>query len=177
MQTWPRRIYLLSLLLPLLCGSGCSLFSRKPPPPPKPVLSVHDMLDAIRGAGEHEKSIIDVNPLEDPAVTALKDAARRDDQSGHHREAASTLDQALKLSPQSPDLLQDRAEAAVRLKDFSTAERLARQSWSLGPKLGPLCARNWQTVVEMRLQAGDPAGAAAARVAVKHCHKAGIPRY
>ncbi len=177
MQTWPRRVYLLSLLLPTLCGSGCSLFSAKPPPLPKPELSVHDMVGAIRAAGEREKSIIDVNPLEDPAVAALKDAARRDDQSGHESEAARALDQALKLSPQSPDLLQDRAEVAVRLKDFSTAERLARQSWSLGPKLGPLCARNWQTVVEMRLQADDPAGAARARGDVKQCHKAGIPRY
>lgn len=56
----------------------------------------------------------------------------------------------MKLAPDSPDLLQDRAEVAVRLKNFSDAEKLARQSWSLGPKLGTLCARNWQTMVEVR---------------------------
>ena len=69
--------------------------------------------------------------------------------------AAAKLDQAIKLNPESPDLLQDRAEMAIRLKDYAAAEQLAHQSWSLGPKLGPLCARNWQTIVEMRLQARD----------------------
>jgi hypothetical protein len=66
---------------------------------------------------------------------------------------------------------------AVRLKDFSTAEKLAHKSWSLGPRLGPLCARNWQTIVEMRLQARDANGADTARKWVGQCHKAGIPRY
>ena len=64
-----------------------------------------------------------------------------------------------------------------KAKDFGTAERLAHRSWSLGPKLGPLCARNWQTVVEMRLQFRDQAGAASARKWVAQCHKAGVPRY
>ena len=66
---------------------------------------------------------------------------------------------------------------AVRLKDFSAAEKLAHKSWSLGPRLGPLCARNWQTIVEMRMQARDRAGAETARKWVGQCHKAGIPRY
>ena len=63
------------------------------------------------------------------------------------------------------------------MRDFPLAEKLAHQSWSLGPKLGPLCARNWQTVVEMRLQADDSAGAASARKWVQTCHKAGVNRY
>jgi hypothetical protein len=70
------------------------------------------------------------------------------------RQSSST--RRLKLSPNSPDLLQDRAEIAIRLKDFADAPKsFAHQSWSIGPKLGPLCARNWQTVVEIRLQLND----------------------
>ena len=130
-----------------------------------------------KAAGAREKSVIDVSPLRDPGVTVLLDAAQHDEQAGRYADAAARLDQAIKLSPESPDLLQDRAELAVRLKDYATAERLAHQSWSLGPKLGPLCARNWQTIVEMRLQAGDEAGADTARKWVLQCHKAGIPRY
>jgi tetratricopeptide (TPR) repeat protein len=164
-----------------LCAAlltGCSLFAPPPPAPMRPlVVADADMLGAIRAAGDSETSVIAVNPLRDPGVGALQDAAQQDERLGHYADAAAKLDQALKLSPESPDLLQDRAEAAVLMKDFTAAERLAYQSWSLGPRLGPLCARNWQTVVEMRLQAGDANGAATAHKWVQRCHKAGIPRY
>ena len=170
-----------SCVLPLLLAAGmlggCSLFERAPTPATPAVAPDHDMIGAIHAAGDREKSVIDVNPLRDPGVTLLQDEASNDEQAGHYADAAAKLDQALKLSPDSPDLLQDRAEIAIRLKDFATAERLAHQSWSLGPKLGPLCARNWQTIVEMRLQAGDEAGADTARKWVQQCHKAGVPRY
>lgn len=154
--------------------TGC--FSTPPQPQP-PVRPNYDLVAAIRAAGAHEKSVIDVAPLRDPGVTALQDAARADERGGRYAEASAKLDQAIRMSPDSPDLLQDRAELAVRQRDYARAEQLARQSWSLGPQLGPLCARNWQTVVEMRLQAGDQAGAGAARKGVQACHKEGVPRY
>jgi Flp pilus assembly protein TadD len=135
------------------------------------------MVAAIRAAGDRESSVIAVNPLGDPGVTGLQDAARADASAGRYAEAAAKLDQALKLSPDSPALLQDRAEIAIRLGDFGGAEKLAHRSWSLGPKLGPLCARNWQTIVELRLHAGDEAGAATARKWLAQCHKAAVPRY
>mgnify|MGYP001118530339 CR=1 FL=1 len=166
-----------SLLLTTSLLAGCGMFATTPPPAPPPPQQTYDQVAAIRAAGEREKSVIDVNPLRDPGITALQETARRDEQAGRYADAAATLDQALRLSPDAPDLLQERAEVAVRLKDFSAAEKLAHKSWSLGPRLGPLCARNWQTVVEMRLQARDPAGAATARKWVGQCHKAGIPRY
>jgi tetratricopeptide (TPR) repeat protein len=159
--------------------AGCSLFATAPQPatPAAAPVPNYDLVAAIRAAGERESSVIAVNPLRDPGVTALQDTATREERAGHYAEAAGALDQALKLSPESPDLLQDRAELAVRLKDFTAAEKYAHQSWTLGPKLGPLCARNWQTVVEIRLQARDQAGADTARKWVRQCHKAGIPRY
>ena len=173
----PKRLRLPSLLLAAGLLDACSLFAPRPAPPPRPVVRTYDLVAAIRAAGEREKSVISVSPLRDPGVTALLDAARRDERAGQYPAAAAKLDQAIKLSPNSPDLLQDRAEVAVRLRDFASAEKLAHQSWSLGPRLGPLCARNWQTIVEMRLQTGDPAGAATARKWVQSCHKPGIPRY
>ena len=173
-----RRLRLPCLLLAAALLNACSRFAPRPALPPRPVMpSAAEMVAAIRAAGAREKSVISVNPLRDPGVTALQEAARRDEQAGQYAAAAAQLDQAIKLSPDSPELLQDRAEVAVRLHDFASAEKLAHRSWSLGPKLGPLCARNWQTIVEMRLQAGDPAGAATARKWVLTCHKAGIPRY
>jgi tetratricopeptide (TPR) repeat protein len=167
----------LSLLLPLaaVLSAGCGTTPTAPAsavaPPP------HDQVAAIRAAGDREQSIIDVTPLREPGIAALQDAAKRDEQTGHYADAAAKLDQAIKLNSDSPDLLQDRAEMAIRLKDYAKAEQLAHKSWSIGPRLGPLCARNWQTIVEMRLQAHDASSAATARKWVLQCHKAGVPRY
>ena len=169
-----KQLFVISILLAVSLLAGCSQTQA----PVKPtVVADRDMIGAIHAAGDREKSVIDVNPLRDPGVSALQDAAKNDEQAGRYADAAVKLDQALKLSPDSPDLLQDRAEIAIRLKDFAGAEKFAHQSWSLGPKLGPLCARNWQTIVEMRLQAGDEAGADTARKWVQQCHKAGVQRY
>lgn len=177
MWSLSKRLSAFSSLTAVILLAGCGMFATTPPPAASPAAPSYDLVASIRAAGDREKSIIDVNPLRDPGVTALQDIAKKDEQTGNYADAAAKLDQAIKLSPDSPDLLQDRAEIAVRLKDFPTAERLAHQSWSLGPKLGPLCARNWQTIVEMRLQAHDPAGADTARKWVQQCHKAGTPRY
>lgn len=151
--------------------SGPSPQSARVPPPR------YDLVASIRAAGAREKSVIEVAPLRDPGVASLQDGATSDEHAGRYADAAAKLDQALKLSPQSPDLLQDRAEIAVRQQDYPLAEKLARQSWQLGPKSGSLCARNMQTVVEMRLQAGDQAGADTARQGVQQCHIAGVNRF
>lgn len=139
--------------------------------------SDQDMVASIHAAAASDNSVINVTPLRDPGTSLLQDAARRDEQSGQYEAAAAKLDQAIKQQPHSPELLQQRAEIAVQLKDYATAERLAHQSWSIGPKLGPLCARNWQTIVEMRRQAGNAAGVAEASKQVKACQKSAIQRY
>jgi len=174
MRSTIKRLLPALLLLEAILLAGCG---TTPVAPPAPAAPAYDQVAAIRAAGEREQSVIDVNPLRDPGVSALQDAAKRDEQAGRYPDAAAKLDQALKLGPDSPDLLQERAEIAIRLNDFAGAERLARQSWELGPKFGPLCARNWQTIVEMRLQAHDDAGAQTASNWVQQCHKAGVPRY
>jgi tetratricopeptide (TPR) repeat protein len=161
--------------LAALLLAGC--VTAPPQQPSRPLRPAYDMVAAIRAAGAREQSVIDVAPLRDPGISTLQETAQADERAGHYAQAAATLDQAIKLTPDAPELLQDRAEVAVRLHDYATAERLARQSWSLGPQLGPLCARNWQTIVEMRLQAGDETGAATARKGVQDCHKPGISRY
>jgi tetratricopeptide (TPR) repeat protein len=173
MRHFPASLF---VLLSTAWLGACSTLAP-PPPPALAAVPGYDLVASIRAAGDREKSIINVNPLRNPGVTALQDGAQRDERNGRYAEAAGKLEQALKLSPDSPDLLQDRAELAVRLKDFDGAEKLAHQSWSLGPKLGPLCARNWQTIVEMRLQARDQAAADTARKWAQQCHVAGISRY
>lgn len=145
-------------------------------PKPSPDKTHAAMVDAIRAAGERDKSVINVHPLVDPGITSLQDAARQDERNGQYANAAAKLDMALKRSANAPDVLQERAEAAIYMGDFPLAERLAHQSWDLGSKQGPLCARNWQTIVEIREQAHDAPGVDTARKWLGECEEQGVRR-
>ena len=145
--------------------------------PRQPTLSPAAMVAAIQAAGDREKSVITVQPLTDPGISAWEQAAQASVQAGRYDAAAATLDQAMKQSPGSPDLLQDRAEVAIYQHDYALAQKLAQRSWAIGPKLGPLCARNWETLAQLRKQAGDEAGYATAEKWLPKCHVQGIHRY
>ncbi|MEW9573631.1 tetratricopeptide repeat protein [Rhodanobacter sp. Si-c] len=171
-----RSLYAWPLPLAAILLTACTT----PAPvetPRHPALTPAAMVAAIRAAGEREQSVIAVQPLADPGINAWQAAAEADVQAGHYDAAAAKLDQALKRSPDSPDLLQDRAEVAVYQHDYAQAQKLAQQSWTLGPKLGPLCARNWETIAQLRQEAGDAAGATTAQNWVAKCHVQGINRF
>ena len=148
-----------------------------PPTTARSAASRQAMVAAIRAAGARDESVINVSALPDPALATLRDSAQADERAGRLQAAAASLDKALQANPESPDLLQQRAELAVLLGDDARAAKLARQSWEIGPRLGPLCARNWQTLVELRQLAGDEPGAEQARRQVQGCREAGVPRY
>ncbi|HET8555263.1 MAG TPA: tetratricopeptide repeat protein [Rhodanobacteraceae bacterium] len=145
-------------------------------PSPKTVHSGDDLVAAIRAAGKSDDSVIHVEPLRQPGVSQLLEKMHVEQAARHYKAAAATLDKALQLSPKAPDLLQERAELAIRLGNYAKAEKLARQSYAFGPKLGSLCARNWQTVLEMRRIADDAAGVQNARKALGGCTKKGPVR-
>lgn len=166
----------LSLLAAALLAA-CATEPVPPAPPPRPVLTPTQIVTAIHAAGAREKSVIAVKPLADPGIDAWKATAEADVQAGKFEAAALQLDQALGRNPDSPDLLQDRAEVAIYQRDYPLAEKLAQRSWSLGPKLGPLCARNWETIAQLRKNAGDDAGAATAGKWLAKCHVQGINRF
>jgi predicted Zn-dependent protease len=154
------------------CGQPVPEAPRQPPGK-----SNAAMVAEIQAAGERDKSVINVHPLVDPGVVALQQGARDDERNGQYDAAQTKLDMALKRSSNSPDVLQDRAELAIYMGNYDLAEKLAQQSWSLGSKQGPLCARNWQTIAEIRQHADDAAGAAAASKSVNDCREAGIQRF
>ena len=136
----------------------------------------HDMVAAIRAAGNRDSSVLQVAPLRDPAIDNFMIAAHNAERAGDIRMAISNADSALKLAPDAPDILQYRAELAVRARDYATAETDARRSYELGPKLGGLCARNWQTVLEIEQLEGNTAAAENARVSRGKCHVDGPVR-
>ena len=92
-----------------------------PPQATRPSKPVYDIVAQIRAAGEREKSAIEVAPLRDPGVQGLQQAAAADERAGRYPDADAKLAQALKLAPQAPELIQDRAEVAVRMQDFPRA--------------------------------------------------------
>lgn len=176
MYTVPRSLR----VWPLLSAAALLAACATPAPveaPKRPTSTPAAMVTAIRAAGEREQSVIAVQPLADPGISAWQQTAEASVQAGQYAAAAATLDQAIKQSPNSPDLLQDRAEVAVYQHDYALAQKLAQQSWTLGPKLGPLCARNWETMAQLRKEASDDAGYDTAEKWVVKCHVQGVNRF
>jgi tetratricopeptide (TPR) repeat protein len=155
--------------------------STTPPAPPPPAALTHALPEAmvatIRAAAGNDERELAVQPLRDPMVEDLRQAATRLEAQQHYAEAAAALDKALAIVPEDPALLQERAEAALLLKDPATAEALARRAYSLGAKVGPLCRRHWTTVRQTRLLAGDAVGAAQALTQVEACKVGGPNRF
>jgi tetratricopeptide (TPR) repeat protein len=106
---------------------------------------------------------LDVQPFREPAIEDLRQQASRHEREKRFADAAAALDEALALSPDDPALLQERAETAVLLQDIDRAERLARNAFDIGSKVGPLCRRHWATIaVVLRERAQQRRGQAAA---------------
>ncbi|MGH8146323.1 MAG: tetratricopeptide repeat protein [Rhodanobacteraceae bacterium] len=169
-KTWLASVVGSSAILLAACSQ---------PPLPPPNSGRHSptaMVEAIRAAGAKDQSVVQVAPLRDPAVDGYLDHAHADVQAGKYRDALNKIDAALKLSPDAPDILQFRAEVEILLRDYSAADADARRSFALGPKVGGLCASNWQTVLEIAESKNDQAGIQFARKGRDACHKAGPVR-
>jgi tetratricopeptide (TPR) repeat protein len=137
--------------------------------PPKAAPQTREMLVEIRAAGRAMQSAVEVQPLRDPAVDGFVKQAEALEAQGKPAEATQQIDRALKLVPDAPEILQYRAELAIAQGRYAEAEGLARKSYDLGPKLGSLCARNWQTVIELRYFAQDQPGADSAHAQLATC--------
>lgn len=160
--------------------AGCA--SAPPPAPalaPVPLTSATptQMVDAVRAAGATSDTELAVRPLTDPATADLRERAAGHHARGAHAEAAIALDAALALAPDDPALLQERAEAALFLRDFGLAETYARRAHALGSQVGPMCRRHWATVEQSRLAQADAPGAETARVRIAECRVDRPARY
>lgn len=171
MLTW------IMLIVSMTLFAACSSTSPASQPVALTMASPEAMVAAIRAAAGHDDSELAVQPLRDPMVEDLRQTATRLQAQQQYKQAAAALDQALAIVPDDPALLQERAEAALLLKDPAGAEALARRAWGLGSKVGPLCRRHWATVRQARLLAGDATGATSAQVQVEACKVAGPNRF
>ncbi|MEP7042981.1 MAG: tetratricopeptide repeat protein [Dokdonella sp.] len=165
-----RTLRPLPLLITLLLGA-CT----QPPPPapqvikPTPVVDTPAAVRAIRSAGDGLDSAVQVQPLRDPAIDGYLKKARDAERAGDYGTAVATTNNALKLAPDAPDILQYLAELEIERGNWQPAEQLAIKSFTLGPKVGNLCARNWQTVVVARTALNDATTVAQAKQRLKEC--------
>ena len=159
------------LLLAACAQTGAPVASNAPPP-----LDRGAALRAIRDAGHGLDSAVQVQPLRDAAIDGYAQQSREAEARNDYAAAALAMDKALRLAPDAPDLLQSRAEIDIAQGDFAQAEKNAMKSFSLGPKVGGICAKNWQTVVEARTGMNDAATARQAMQRVKECRVKPIQR-
>jgi len=135
------------------------------------------MVAAIRAAATRDEAELSVQPLRDAEIEDLRQRAQTAEAAHRYPQAAAALDQALALVPDDPALLQERAEAALLMREPAKAEALARHAYAIGAKVGPLCRRHWATIEQTRLLAGDAAGATSARAQAAACKVTGPDRF
>lgn len=166
-------------LLPTLLASlaACTTAPAPAPNASPAVASPEQQVAAIRAAAGSGEGELAVQPLRDPMVEDLRQQAVTFEQGKQYAEAAAALDQALAITPDDPAVLQERAEAALLLKDSAGAEQRARRAFEIGSKVGPLCRRHWATVRAVRYAASDGAGAAEANKQLTACKVAALERF
>lgn len=131
-------------------------------------------VDAAAGPDDKELS---VQPLRDPQVEDLRQAALAQRQGNDLPAAAGSLDQALQIVAGDPAVLQERAEIALLQGQWAEAETFARKAVDLGSKTGPLCRRHWATIEQARLARGEKENAVSAHAQLEGCTVPGIKRY
>ena len=157
-----------AVLLILVLG-GCAQSGPAVSEPPPVRVDTVAALREIRAAGDGLDSAVQVQPLRDASIDGYLKSARAAESRQDFAAAAREADEALKLAPDAPDLLQYKAEIEVARAQWNEAEQLALKSHELGPRSGSLCARNWQTVVEARTALDDALTVEAARQRLKEC--------
>lgn len=143
--------------------------AAEPPPPPR------DLIAELYAMVEADDAIV-VEPLPDPEVEDLRLDAKDALALRDLERAARSIVQALEIRPGRPDLLQMRAEVALGLQSLEEAESFALESFESGPKLGPLCRRNWVAVQLARELRGQAESAASAREEADRCTREPVLR-
>lgn len=164
-------------LLAMLTLAACT-HSAPPSPVVKPTAQIDPAaaVRAIRAAGTGLDSAVQVQPLRNPAIDGFLKKAHDTEAAKDFAVAIEWANKSLQLAPDAPDILQYLAELETARGNWQQADQLAMKSFALGPKIGSLCARNWQTVIEARTALGDAPTVGQAQQRVKECRVPPRPR-
>lgn len=167
-------------VLVIACSALLAACSQPAPPAKtaaKPDRDPTSAVAAIRAAGAKLDSALEVKPLRDPAVDGLLRQARDLEAQGQPAQALDAVRRAEKIAGVAPDILQFEAELLIETREWRQAGDVAQKAYDAGSKVGALCARHQQTLVEVRSALGDAAGSAQAQAQVAACRQAPPPRY
>jgi tetratricopeptide (TPR) repeat protein len=166
-----------ALLLGGLLLAGCSRPAVAPSPAAATPVSPAAMVNAIRAIARQDKSVIRVTPLRDPSVEGYLTRAHVAEGATRFQEALDDINAALRISPDSPDILQFRAEEHLLLRNFPAAAADAQRSYQIGPKVGGLCASNWQTLVEIAQSEANALAVTTAKMGLAGCTEPPQPSF
>ena len=173
----------MSLIRSVLVVSATSLLlsacvsAPSAPPVPLDTTTPAQRLAAVEAAAGVDDTELSVQPLRDPQVDDLREAAIAQRKAGDLVAAAETLNQALLHVDNDPGILQERAEVALLQGDWVRAETLAKKAVDLGSRTGPLCRRHWATIEQARLARAEKENAVSAHAQIEGCTVPGIKRY
>jgi tetratricopeptide (TPR) repeat protein len=153
------RLLLVAVLLLLL--SACQWWRPEAVAVPvvvaAPPAAPRDVLAELRAAAAQVLTIVEIVPVENPAIAVLLSGARMDLDADRTEQAQAQLQVALEMEPENPRVLQEMAELQLYLQRYAQASALAKQSFARSSQLGELCARSWLTLAEVSLASGlDP---------------------
>jgi hypothetical protein len=143
----PRNRLLCALTL---CLSGCGFWQKPEVAAPAPVAPKRDVIAEIRKAAANAGDVLNIVPIQSPAITALFDKIEAADALKDHVTARELTVEARTLDPENPLVLQYTAEALFRNDAYNEAEAFARKSFEHSAQLGPLCVRNWLLIAAIR---------------------------
>ncbi|MEJ2565560.1 MAG: tetratricopeptide repeat protein [Gammaproteobacteria bacterium] len=101
-----------------------------------------------------------------PAVVALLHTAQDQQLAGHHEQAASALERALRLEPRNAMLWHRLAQVRLSQGQWGNAIDFAAKSNSLAGGQRDIQASNWLVIAQAKERQGDRDGARAARAHV-----------
>lgn len=134
----------------LLILAGCASAPAPETPVATDPVTPDQRVAAIHAAAGADDRELAVQPLRDPEVDDLREAAQRAIAARDLTAAGTTLDRALAIVPEDPAVLQERAELALLQGDYARADTLAQRAFELGSRVGPLCRQHWETVRQVR---------------------------
>jgi len=167
------RVALLCLAGLLLSACGSSYRQGEPAPVVSPggALSEAAAAPASTRQGEQSESVELSGYREPPslalarpapanrAVRNLMQRAEAQRKAGEYAAAQASIERALRIEPENPDLWNRLAHLYLLQQSFARAEQFASKSNSLLQGDDGLAADNWSVIAQARRAQGDAAGA------------------
>ncbi len=153
--------------------AACASEPPRPAPALPPAEPPRNVLADIRDRAMQYRGDFHVELVRDVAAAEAIETSKQAEMRGDRRAAEQALVDAL----DDPEARQRYAELLLARGEAADAERLARESWDAGPKVGEWCARNWYTIAEAREAQNAPNGARQARERAADCMPPRVNRY